>query len=232
MLNPFPPPRHQAGLEVTWEAGQAFGVVGGAAVGGLSGCCMNDTPATAAATQLATLGLVFCAPCTMPCYFADSAALIDGDATSWSVDCAAFACAMPCLLCCVVSSGKRFALRHALGLKGERQCCSTPEGRSGDLCTHGCCLPCALVEERKVLLKNGCTRDRPAVAVHAEIMGRGGGVEAPAVKFQVVEAKADADAKVQLVEAKADADVDSDAPAEAVLAAEPVMHQPSGTKIP
>jgi hypothetical protein len=214
MLNPFSPPPHQAGLEVTWEEGQAFGVVGGAAVGGLSGCCMNDTPATTAATQLATLGLVFCAPCTMPCYFADSAALIDGDATSWSVDCAAFACAMPCLLCCVVSSGKRFALRHALGLKGERQCCalgccSTPEGRSGDLCTHGCCLPCALVEERKVLLKNGCTRDRPAVAVHAEIMGRGGGVEA-----------------------KAGADVYSDAPAEAALAAGPVTHQPSGTKIP
>jgi hypothetical protein len=206
---------HQAGLELTKDAGQAFGIVGGSAVGGLCGCCSNDTPETKAATQLSTLGLVCCAPCTMPCYYADNAALIGGKATSWSVTCTSFAASMPCLLCAVLSSAQRFELRHALGLPNERCCalCCSPRGRTGDLITHCCCMPCALVEERKILMKNGCTREKNAVAVHAEIMGRGGTSKSVDVKAP--------DVKVELSDAKKEEEE-----------AAPVTTEPAGTAIP
>jgi len=74
-------------------------------------------------------------------------------------------------------------------------------------------MPCALVEERKILMKNGCTREKNAVAVHAEIMGRGGTSKSVDVKAP--------DVKVELSDAKKEEEE-----------AAPVTTEPAGTAIP
>lgn len=150
--------------------------MGFAAVGGLLGCCFGASVGT---------GLCLtCFPCMyLPCYYADNAALVDGttDVTSWSVDCVSMSLASLCCCAWVVTSTKRSEMRYALGLPEERCCPCTPAG-CGDELNHLCCMPCALIEERKVLEQNGCTREKPAVLKYKEIMaakeGGGGSVEA------------------------------------------------------
>ena len=53
-----------------------------------------------------------------------------------------------------ITSTKRSEMRYALGLKEEACCCCTPSC-CGDELMHFFCMPCALVEERKVLEANG-----------------------------------------------------------------------------
>ena len=99
-------PATAAGLELTYQAAVAAGIVGGAAVGGLFACCFGATASTGA--------MMVCLPCfVMPCYYADNAALIDGvdDVTSWSVDCFSFSLFSMCCLAWLVTSTKRSEMR-------------------------------------------------------------------------------------------------------------------------
>ncbi len=108
--------------------------------------------------------------------------LIDGPkvVTSWSVDLASFACFSACCMGWLVSSTKRTELRYALGFReeygqdcvsrfGACRCCGP--ACCQDKAAHLFCLPCALMQERKILKANGCTRAEPAVTRHMMLRG-------------------------------------------------------------
>ena len=95
--------------------------------------------------------------------------MIDGGAqvTSWSTDCVSLSLALICGCGWLISSTKRTELRYALGLPEERFGCFPTNW--GDECVHFWCLPCALIEERKVLVANGCTKHSPAIDKYKKV---------------------------------------------------------------
>jgi len=156
-------PATKEGLDATWQAAQQTpGVANGGNVK-LFGCCSE--PANTCFT------MHFCPCISLPCYYADNAALIDGldDVTSWSIDFASCVLFGLCGLAWCVTSTKRVEMRYALGMKEDLGGpCGPP---CGDSCAHMWCMPCALIEERKALLAKGCTREVPAIKIYAEIVG-------------------------------------------------------------
>lgn len=154
----------QVGFSATAAAASTAGLITYSAVGGLCGCC-------SACSYVAASCAFFALPwCTMPCYFADSAAMIDGDkaVSSWSTDCVSLSIALLCCCGWAISSTKRTELRFAFGMEEERFGCFPAAW--GDECTHFWCLPCALIEERKVLVANKCSKHEPAINKYKKLM--------------------------------------------------------------
>jgi hypothetical protein len=166
----FEIPATVIGLEVTEEHARGFDAVGADEVP-MCGCCEG--------TSCAITKLLVCPCLCIPCYYADNAALIDGMGvqSKLTYDCCAFACLALCCMGSLISAPKRTILRHALGIREEAMC-GFPKKTCGlvapescpDQLTHCCCLPCALVQERKLLEKNQCTREKPAVSRYNDIL--------------------------------------------------------------
>ena len=153
----------ERGYSATAAAAHAAGVVSYGAVGGLFGCC------SACSVAVASCGFLIVPCCTMPCYYADSAQMIDGDTavSSWSTDCLSLSIGLLCCCGWMISSTKRTEMRYALGLEEERFACFPANW--GDECTHFWCLPCALIEERKVLVANKCSKHDPAINKYQKV---------------------------------------------------------------
>jgi Cys-rich protein (TIGR01571 family) len=162
-------PATVAGLETTAAAGAEAGIIGTEVVGlGLVECCTADT-------MLASVGLVLCPCLCLPCFYADNAQLVDGNhhVTTWTTDCVGCTLASICCMGWVVTSTKRKTMRYSLGIKDDGKCYGG-EAHS-DAVIHFCCMPCALIQERKILVKNKCTRKTPAILRYKEIMAAGAG---------------------------------------------------------
>lgn len=153
----------QAAFATTAAAAAGAGVVGYSAVGGLFNCCAGDGGSCCLLT-----GLFCLAPLVMPCYYAGNARLIDS-ATSFPENC--MCCILASLVGCgwAVTSTKRAELHYTLGIEDKCFLPCIPDCCAG-ACTHFWCMPCALVEERKVLKANGLSGEKTAVMKYQEII--------------------------------------------------------------